>query len=758
MNNYNNSEPQVLKFLTSNGDLVDENGNVIAHSDSLKDLYNKASPRVAKYLHSDGTIDENPGTAQPDIGIKTVSIDENNHLIFVFTDDSEYDAGEIDFPGKADKVVGAVEGNFANLTSEGNISDSGKSASNFMPVVSGGTAGNLVKLNSHGQVTDSEKKVSDFFENEYLDRIYNSVYAKLGRSFNNPEGYLRTGKKLNKIVILGNSLTGIEYTYTRQNGEEFSEQRELGCCHSEKQWICSIYRYLKANVNHDIKIYSAQCADWERDTAGNRQLSTVLGKNCYIAQDTVKVPTGGTLEDYLTEDTDIVIIDLYENISVSDTTASRNELRDDFLRLYTQIQTKCPKAKIYQFGGFMHNAIKSRVLNSICCDAKGWFKYSTSGSTENDYFIINPVPQMVFSPTWMRIVQQAEDTLSGQDYDRLLCVAGDTVYDVDGNAWTTIQNNWTSHPGDLGYQNIAVMMLYALYNAQCKNDIVNFVARYNSTPNAPVQYDLNFSVSADKMKETSFKPNGYTSISDYNDLLDYAMFPCGKWRAAAFEFDYNSSSATAKQASYVVLNIQEITSGNNLEQFIFLNNSCAGMTYSRCSKGTLFNTGSLKKLIDDITSDTRTTYSSAKIDAMFAGAGMDGTIFHAKTYTRINDATVDLNDCLAFDTVYAWLLSNQPLNRPPRFPSADTGFAFNIMSSLGPDSPTWVTQFAIDSYTGQIAVRVRFNKTSGQTPTFTDWSYLNDPELPALPTTDGTYVLKFTKSGSTKTLEWVAES
>lgn len=25
MNNYNNSEPQVLKFLTSNGDLVDEN-------------------------------------------------------------------------------------------------------------------------------------------------------------------------------------------------------------------------------------------------------------------------------------------------------------------------------------------------------------------------------------------------------------------------------------------------------------------------------------------------------------------------------------------------------------------------------------------------------------------------------------------------------------------------------------------------------------------------------------------------------------
>ena len=677
----------------------------------------------------DGDKGDTGQTGATGKGIKSVEVNSSNHLIVTYTDDQEVDVGEIEVTddSKANKVSSPIEGNLASLTSSGDLADSGK-------------------------------KAADFVENAYADKIYNSVYARLGRSFNNPEGYLRSGKKLNKIIILGNSLTGIEYTYTRQSGEEFSEQRELGCCNSENQWICSVYRYLKANVNPDVKIYSAQCADWERDTAGNRQLSTVLGKNCYIAQDTVKVPTGGTLADYLTDDTDIVIVDLYENISVEDTTSGRNGLRDDYLRLYTQIQARCPKAMIYQFGGFMHNAVKSRVINGICCDAKGWFKYSTSGSAESDYFSINPVPQLVYSPTWMRIVQQVEDNLSGQDYDTLLCVAGDTVYDVDGNAWTEIQNNWTSHPGDLGYQNIAVMMLYALYNAQCKNDIVNFVARYNSTPDNPVQYDLNFSVSADKMKETSFKPDGYTSISDYNDLLDYAMFPYGKWRAAAYEFDYNASSSSAQTASYVVVNVAEITSGNNLEQFIFLNNACAGMTYSRCSKGQLFNTGSLKKLIDDITSDTRTTYSSAKIDALLASAGLDGTIFHAGNYTRINDSSVDLNDCLAFDTVYAWLLSNQPQNRPSRFASGDTGFAFNIMSSLGPDSATWVTQFAIDSYTGQIAVRVRFNKTSGQTPTFTDWSYLNDPELPALPTTDGTYVLKFTKSGSTKTLEWVAET
>lgn len=61
---YNNAEPTPLKFLVSNGDLVDESGNVIGHSDSLKDMYEKASPQVKKFLLSDGSV-----------------VDENNNLI-----------------------------------------------------------------------------------------------------------------------------------------------------------------------------------------------------------------------------------------------------------------------------------------------------------------------------------------------------------------------------------------------------------------------------------------------------------------------------------------------------------------------------------------------------------------------------------------------------------------------------------------------------------------------------------------------------
>lgn len=124
--NYDESSPTVLKFLVSNGDLIDEAGNVIAHSDSLADMYVKASPQVkkyllsdgsvvdedgnliikndyfkkvydqaepkmAKYLHADGTIDENPGSGS---GAnlqdnKQVSINQNGEV--EITPDNGYD-------------------------------------------------------------------------------------------------------------------------------------------------------------------------------------------------------------------------------------------------------------------------------------------------------------------------------------------------------------------------------------------------------------------------------------------------------------------------------------------------------------------------------------------------------------------------------------------------------------------------------------------------------------------------------------------
>jgi len=74
--------------------------------------------------------------------------------------------------GKTDKVSGATSGNFAGLDANGNLTDSGKKASDFLTQhqditgkadkVSSPTDGNFAGLDSNGNPTDSGKKASDF--------------------------------------------------------------------------------------------------------------------------------------------------------------------------------------------------------------------------------------------------------------------------------------------------------------------------------------------------------------------------------------------------------------------------------------------------------------------------------------------------------------------------------------------------------------------------------------------------------------------
>lgn len=59
---YNQTEPKVDKILKSDGTIVDAAGNLIQDTTEFNvKKYNQAEPIPAKYLHSDGTIDENPG-------------------------------------------------------------------------------------------------------------------------------------------------------------------------------------------------------------------------------------------------------------------------------------------------------------------------------------------------------------------------------------------------------------------------------------------------------------------------------------------------------------------------------------------------------------------------------------------------------------------------------------------------------------------------------------------------------------------------
>ena len=77
-----------------------------------------------------------------------------------------------DISGKADKVSSATSGNFAGLDSNGNLTDSGNKASDFLTQhqdisgkadkVASATNGNFAGLDSNGNLTDSGSKASDF--------------------------------------------------------------------------------------------------------------------------------------------------------------------------------------------------------------------------------------------------------------------------------------------------------------------------------------------------------------------------------------------------------------------------------------------------------------------------------------------------------------------------------------------------------------------------------------------------------------------
>lgn len=90
----------------------------------------------------------------------------------ISTHDGDSSAHSTLLGGKADKVSGATNGNFAALDSNGNLIDSGHKDGDYLKShqditgkadkVSGATNGNLASLDSNGNLTDSGYKPGDF--------------------------------------------------------------------------------------------------------------------------------------------------------------------------------------------------------------------------------------------------------------------------------------------------------------------------------------------------------------------------------------------------------------------------------------------------------------------------------------------------------------------------------------------------------------------------------------------------------------------
>ena len=86
---YTKWNPEVKKYLLSDGSVVDENNNLIIKNDYWKKVYEQADPKIAKYLHADGIVDENPGSGEINLEERDVLITENSEI--EVTPSQEYD-------------------------------------------------------------------------------------------------------------------------------------------------------------------------------------------------------------------------------------------------------------------------------------------------------------------------------------------------------------------------------------------------------------------------------------------------------------------------------------------------------------------------------------------------------------------------------------------------------------------------------------------------------------------------------------------
>ena len=184
MNNYDNAVPKALKFLVSDGDLIDEDGNVIAHSDSLKDMYEKAVPEVKKYLLSDGSV-----------------VDENNNLIIK----NNY------YKQVYDQAIPKA---LKYLHSDGTISENPDN--NEKVYAWKDNNDNVAYFNFSESPADEEAFEASKLLSIDFDTVLNGVSIILAGNITNYESYTKNSDSEFEIVV-----NNVTYTYTRYTDKDF---------------------------------------------------------------------------------------------------------------------------------------------------------------------------------------------------------------------------------------------------------------------------------------------------------------------------------------------------------------------------------------------------------------------------------------------------------------------------------------------------------------------------------------------------------
>lgn len=273
---------------------------------------------------------------------------------------------------------------------------------------------------------------------EYMDRVRNSNWAKMGEKYNWDAGFLRQGRIPRKVVVIGNSMT----YHGPASYWAVNDLREMAASTPTSGWVSLVYRELK-KLNPNIEMYKANGATWETATLGSRAYSDLSSNLVAKMTSTGCEATTLTINDVLTSDVDIVICQLYENIG-DPGAAGITDLVVDYNNLYDTFREKCPKAFLYQFAGFWQTWNKHQAVVRACFKKNVECVYA---------FTLNPLNTGFSS------------NMSSNSHSLYEAQTGDKIYDGAGTEITTVTSTVAGHPNDAGFATMAAHVICRLYNA-----------------------------------------------------------------------------------------------------------------------------------------------------------------------------------------------------------------------------------------------------------------------------------------------------
>ena len=331
---------------------------------------------------------------------------------------------------------------------------------------------------------------------ECLTKAKNTFYWNYGSTAGLPSGLIRSGYIPKKVIMLGNSLTThrpIEPGSPEGYVWTVYDWRAMCASTPTSDWTNLVYKKLHT-INPEVVVKKAAVINWEGQTAGNRNLNSILNdESCSeIKEDGGHYLENTTIGDILTDDVDVIIWQAFENVA-NPASTSLNDWKliyDDYCNVFKELREKCPKATLYAIPGFWMGYDKSKIVQTACISSK-----------------VNIIPIWnALSPYYDMSVFCADE--------------GYEIYDADGNIICTTDSVVAGHPNDKGHILIAFYVLMNLFNGH-SSEAMDFILEADDA--IPETLELE---SMDNKYSYAFRTTNFTSynMSELSNLTSNILF------------------------------------------------------------------------------------------------------------------------------------------------------------------------------------------------------------------------------------------